>query len=60
MVELFKKRDVCWLVIHGEGKDGIIVQVDRDGVSLTPEEAVDLATKIINHCYPFTRPKRDE
>lgn len=26
--------------------------------SLTPDQAVDLATKIINHCYPYTRPKK--
>lgn len=26
---------------------------------LSPKEAVDMATKIINHAYPFTRSKRN-
>jgi hypothetical protein len=37
------------------GDDGTIhFYIDGWRTGLSPDEAVDLATKIINHCYPFT------
>lgn len=32
----------------------ILIILDENYIYIDPEEAVDLATKIINHCYPFT------